>query len=155
MVPIPTTLQTLALVVVGLLAGPRLAALAALLYLLLAAAGLPVLSSAQRFAGWEFVRYLGAGYVVGFIPGAALAGWLGHGRGFGRMVMAGLTAHAAVLACGVAVMTFWLGPGPAIEKGLLPFLAGAVAKSVLAAALGVLVRPVVKAPEEIPPRSPL
>jgi biotin transport system substrate-specific component len=142
MVPIPTTLQTLAVVAFGLFAGPRLAALAAFVYLLLVVAGLPVLSRGQQFGGWEFVNYLGAGYVVGFVPGAAVAGWLGYGGRFRRMVVAGLASHGVVLALGVAVMTFWLGPGRAIEHGLLPFLPGAVAKSLLAAALIMVVRQV-------------
>lgn len=141
--PIATTLQTLALVAIGLLGGPRIGGFAALFYLLLVLFGLPVLSRGQQIGGWDFVEYLGAGYVIGFIPGAALAGWLGHRQGFWRCVLAGFAAHAVVLVCGAAVMVVWLGLGLAIERGLIPFIPGAVAKSLVAAALAWLVAAVI------------
>ena len=133
MVPVPTTLQTLAVVLLGLLAGPRLAMGAAALYLLVAVAGLPVLSSFQRQGGWDFVNFLAAGYVVGFIPAAGVAGWLGRRGGLLRLTAAGLLAHAVVFAFGVPVIAHWLDWPTAIERGLAPFLLGALAKSLVAA----------------------
>ncbi len=135
MVPVPTTLQTLAVVVVGLAGGPRIGAGATLLYLLLAVLGLPILADGEAHGGWAFLDLKSAGYVVGFVPGAVLAGWLGHDQSLARAAGAGLAAHAAVLAVGVTVLAVHLGPASAIEHGLLPFLVGAVAKGLAAAAL--------------------
>jgi biotin transport system substrate-specific component len=140
MVPVPTTLQTLVVVLLGLLAGPRLAMGAAALYLLLAIAGLPVLSSFQRHGGWAFVEFLAAGYVVGFIPAAGVAGWLGRTGGFLRLAAAGLAGHAVVLAFGVPVIAYWVDWPTAIERGLTPFLIGAAAKSLVAAGIAVFIR---------------
>lgn len=135
MVPVPTTLQTLAVVLLGLLAGPWLAMGSATLYLVLVLAGLPVLSSGQQHGGWAFLDFPAAGYVIGFIPAAGLAGRLGRRAGLPRRFSAGLAAHAAVLAFGVPVLALWLGWSDAVARGLYPFLPGAVAKSALAAVI--------------------
>ena len=135
MVPVPTTLQTLAVVGIGLLGGARVGAGAAALYLILAISGLPVLSDGESHGGWAFLELKSAGYVVGFVPGAAVAGWLGHRSSLGRAVVAGLAAHAVVLLLGVAVLALHIGIAGAVEHGLLPFLVGAVVKGV-GAALG-------------------
>ena len=74
MIPVPTTLQTLAVLAVGLMGGPRVGVASALLYLCLVVAGLPVLSSAQRYGGMAFLEFAAAGYVIGFVPAAAVAG---------------------------------------------------------------------------------
>lgn len=135
MVPVPMTLQTLAVVLIGLLAGPMLGAGSAGLYLACVLVGLPVLSSAQQAGGTAFSEFLGAGYVVGFLPGAAVAGYLGHGKDFLQRLLAGLVCHLVVLVLGAAVLAFWRGAGVAWEHGVLPFLIGAVVKSLIAAAL--------------------
>lgn len=135
MVPVPTTLQTLALVFLGLCFGPFLAMGAASAYLVMVLIGLPVLSSGQQVPGWEFTQFLAAGYVVGFIPGAGLAGWLGRQGGFLRRTLAGLAGHSIILLLGAVVMAYWLDPSTALERGVLPFLFGALAKSLAAAAL--------------------
>lgn len=136
MVPVPTTLQTLAVVAIGLLAGPRVGAGAPLLYLLGVLAGLPILSSGQQYGGWSFLEFAAAGYVVGFVPAGAVAGLLGRG-GWLRATGAGLAGHGVVFAIGVPVLAGWIGLEAALTKGLWPFVPGAVVKSVAAAVLWV------------------
>lgn len=134
MVPVPTTLQTFAVVVFALWRGPVGGSLSAALYLGLVVAGLPVLSSGQASGGRAFVELVSAGYVVGFVPAAALVGWLGQRPSFGRWLVAGLLGHAVVLASGTVVLALHVGWSSAIEHGLRPFLLGALAKSAIAAA---------------------
>lgn len=138
MVPVPTTLQTLALVVLGLTVGPRRALWAAALYLLGVLIGLPILSEGNREAGAAFLRFKAAGYVVGFLPAAWILGRWGHGRDPLQMFGAALAAHAVVLALGVLVLMAWIPPQRALEGGLLPFLVGAAVKSAIGAALARL-----------------
>lgn len=140
MVPVPTTLQTLAIVLLGLLAGPRLAMASAALYLGLVLAGVPLLSSGQAQGGRAFLQFLAAGYVVGFIPAAGVAGWLGRGRGVARQFAAGIAAHGVVFAGGVPVLAAWLGWSDALEQGLYPFIFGAIAKSAAAAGIALALR---------------
>jgi biotin transport system substrate-specific component len=137
MVPVPTTLQTLAIAWLGLVLGGRLAGYAGLLYLLLVLADLPVLSSGQRHGGLAFFEFLAFGYVLAFVPGAMVAGWLGYKRRFLRMLVAAMAAHVLILFIGASVLGYWLGWSEVWSQGVAPFLLGAVAKSLLAALLAV------------------
>lgn len=134
MVPVPTTGQTLAVVMVGLWAGPWLGALAAVLYLGLVLAGLPVLAGGEKLPGLALFQSMTWGYVVGFIPATALVGRLGRGKPFLLACLAAVAGHAIVLACGVPVLALKIGWAGAVTHGLLPFLYGALAKSVIGAA---------------------
>ena len=132
MVPVPTTLQTFVIVLIGLCAGPVSGGGAAALYLVMVLADLPVLSSAQQRGGLAFFEFVAAGYVVGFVPAGFIAGWFGRGSGWrGGSLWARRPRGGS--GCGVPVMASHLGLGLAIEKGLTPFLVGAIAKSALAA----------------------
>lgn len=133
--PVPITLQTYALFVVCGLFGGRLALVAVLAWLGLAALGAPVLADGS--GGWRAVT----GHTAGFLAGMALAAWI-CGRGAGRakgwvaLTALFLAGHAIVLAAGWAGLASFMSPGPAFTDGVLPFMPGAVVKS-LAAALTV------------------
>ena len=136
MVPVPATLQTLAICLLGLALGPWRAALALTAYLALVLADLPVLSSLQQVGGSQFVRFPSAGYVVGFIPAAAFIGWFGGlDVRAGRIFAACILGHAIILACGVGVLAAWIGINDAFTKGVLPFIPGMIVKSAVATGL--------------------
>lgn len=71
--PVPITLQTLAVVLSGLVLGARSGAMAQIIYLGLIAVGLPF-----DARGLGPAAFLGptAGYLIGFVPAAFTAGWL-------------------------------------------------------------------------------
>lgn len=69
---VPITLQTLAVMVTGLVLGGSRAAAAVGLYLLLAFAGLPIFSGGR--AGLQVLAGGSAGYIVGFLLAALLVG---------------------------------------------------------------------------------
>ena len=69
---VPITLQTLAIMVTGLILGGSRAAAAVALYLLLAFAGLPIFSGGR--AGLAVLAGGSAGYIVGFLLAALLVG---------------------------------------------------------------------------------
>lgn len=71
--PVPVTLQTLAVVLSGLVLGSRGGALAQLAYLGLIAVGLPFDANALGPAAFFGPT---AGYLIGFVPAAFVAGWL-------------------------------------------------------------------------------
>src|SRR3546814_1338028 len=70
--PVPVTGQTFAVLVVGASLGWRLGAGSQLLYVALGLTGLPVY--ADGTGGWAVATGPTAGYLVGFIPTAALVG---------------------------------------------------------------------------------
>lgn len=137
MVPVPMTMQTFGLVVIGALYGWRLGGATVLTYLLQGAMGLPVLAGGA--AG--FIHFVGptAGYLFGFALATVIVGWLAE-RGFARHPLAAfavmLLGHVAILAPGVTWLATAIGLGwtQAAAVGLTPFLLGMVLKSALAAA---------------------
>lgn len=136
MIPVPITLQTLAVVLVGAFYGWRLGGITIAAWLMEGALGLPV------FAGGTggLLVFLGptAGYLLSFPLIGALAGWLvEHGwngahpiRAFWAMML----AQTVCLLLGAAWLAVLIGPKSAFLTGVLPFIPGEIVKSALAAA---------------------
>lgn len=136
MVPVPITMQTFAVALVGALYGWRLGAITVIAWLVEAAMGFPVLAGGKggiiHFAGPT------AGYLFAFPVAAAAAGWLVEkGWNGNRLFMAFLammTSNVICLVLGAAWLSTLLGVEKAIALGVTPFLLGAVLKSGLGAA---------------------
>jgi len=148
MEPVPMTLQTLAVLIVGGLGGPLAGAAAGALYLALGLAGAPIFADGGTAAGLTFLEMKSGGYIVAFAPAAALAGMAGIARRrrsrplqlLGTM----LAAHALILALGGAWLAAHIGAPLAIEHGVTPFLLGALGKSLAAALIIAFVRSTVR-----------
>ena len=74
MVPVPITMQTLAVTTIGTIYGPRLGFLTIVFWLGLGAIGLPVFAGGG--GGWEHLTGPTAGYLIAFPFAAAVTGWL-------------------------------------------------------------------------------
>ncbi|MGE4528868.1 MAG: biotin transporter BioY, partial [Rhodospirillaceae bacterium] len=139
--PVPVTLQTLAVSLVGALYGWRLGGACVVAWLIAGAAGLPVFSG----AGAGLQKFLGptAGYLFAFPLAAIAVGWLverGWDRGhFLRLLALMVLSNAICLLFGAAWLGSAIGLEKALLKGVLPFLVGAFLKSVLGALVLVLV----------------
>lgn len=136
MIPVPMTLQTLAVVLVGLTAGSRLGVAAVAAYLAQGAAGLPVF--AGGLGGAHLLAGPTAGFLFGFLAIAWIAGFAaerGLARGFATTLIASALALAAVYVPGV----LWLQAvtpldlNGAIAAGAAPFLLGDAVKALIAA----------------------
>lgn len=143
MVPVPMTMQTFAVTLIGALYGWRLGALTVIAWLIEAAVGMPVLAGG---AG-GFVHFVGptGGYMFAFPIVAAIVGWLaergwnGHRPGLAFLSM--LIGTATCLLLGAAWLASFIGVDKAITFGFTPFLLGGILKSALgAAALAVFAR---------------
>ncbi|MEQ8698570.1 MAG: biotin transporter BioY [Bauldia litoralis] len=136
MVPVPMTMQTFGVLLVGMAFGFRLGLATLILYLAEGMAGLPVFTN----PGASPAYFLGptGGYLVGFAVAAALAGWLGD-KGWDRSVWTATVAMTLGTACifvfGVAWLSTLIGFEKAVALGLTPFLIGAAVKILLAALL--------------------
>jgi biotin transport system substrate-specific component len=130
--PVPMTMQTLAVLLIGMIYGPRLGAATVAVYLMEGAIGLPVFAS-----GGGFLYLVGptGGYLVGYLAAALIVGMMA-GRGFGRNVWttaaAMLVGIAVIYAAGVGWLATIVGFDKAIELGLIPFLLGDALKLALA-----------------------
>jgi biotin transport system substrate-specific component len=132
--PVPQTLQTMAVLGTACALGLRRAGAAQLLYLALGAGGLPVFAAGQ--SGLSGVT---AGYLVGFVLAALVAGGICDrlGRGFYVTVPAMVLASVPLYLCGLS----WLKHSlpltwtATLHAGLTPFLVGDALKILAAAAL--------------------
>lgn len=137
MVPVPVTMQTFAISMIGALYGWRLGALTVIAWLLEAVAGAPVLAGG---AG-GIAPFMGptAGYLFAFPFAAAIAGWLAERGWAGQAVVRSFAAHFAsnvlCLVVGASYLAHLIGAEAAIANGFTPFVIGAVLKSALAAAV--------------------
>jgi biotin transport system substrate-specific component len=136
--PVPITLQTAAVVLVGATLGARRGATALLAYLAEGLAGLPVFAGGA--SGLAYALGPTGGYLLGFVLSAFVAGWLVE-RGWGadplRALVAFGLAGAAVYAVGVPWLALSRGLPLVVAAGagLVPFLPGDLVKTVAAAAL--------------------
>ncbi len=131
MLPVPMTLQTLAVLMIGAAYGARLGAATLALYALEGAIGLPV------FAGFKSgVMLASFGYVLGFIAAAYVVGHLaerGWDRSPARMFAAMLLGAAVLYVPGLVWLSAWIGVEKAIQFGLIPFIPGDLVKAAVAA----------------------
>jgi len=135
MVPVPMTLQTLAVLAIGGAYGARLGAATLALYALEGAIGFPVF--AEMKAGLAVLMGPTGGFIIGFILAAGLVGWLAE-RGWDRNILkmfAAMMAGAVILYIpGLAWLhQFTNGLAQTYEWGLAPFILGDLVKAALAA----------------------
>lgn len=134
MIPVPITMQTFAVTLIGALYGWRLGAISVLAWLGQGALGLPVFASG---GGLAYFAGPTAGYLLAFPLAAALTGWLaergwnGHRPWLAFAAM--LAANLLCLVIGAAWLAAFVGVERAIHAGVAPFLIGAALKSALGA----------------------
>ncbi len=133
--PVPLTLQTFAVLLVGAALGTWRGMASMVVYAAAGTAGVPWFSAGS--SGWGGASY---GYILGFIVAAGLVGRLAE-RGATRtpIRMAGLmvAGNIAIYAIGVTYLKFAIDASwaTALSLGVVPFLLGDALKIVLAAGL--------------------
>ncbi len=138
--PVEMTMQTFAVMVIGMTMGWRLGGATIALYLAQGAAGLPVFTGTpEKGIGIAYMMGPTGGYLVGFLLAAMLVGWLAE-RGWDRsFLLAPLAMLAGLVAIYVPGLLHLVGlfgiEKPILEWGLYPFLAGEAFKMALAAAI--------------------
>ncbi len=131
--PVPFTLQTMAVLVVGAALGSVRGVLSMMLYLLVGMAGVPWFAGHTHGAGGPAF-----GYLLGFVLAAGLVGALAR-RGADRHVASTVLLMAAGSVVVYAVGMVWLAQdlelslAKAFELGVRPFLATDAIKLALAA----------------------
>lgn len=144
--PIPISLATLTVYLAGALLGPLEGVIAVALYILLGTVGLPVFSGFG--AGVAKLIGVTGGYIVGYLPCAALVGAGAKLWGDRKWVypVAMIVGTIACYALGTAWFMVQTGTGLAasMTSCVLPFLPGDVIKIVIASVLAIILRQRVK-----------
>lgn len=133
--PVPLSLGTFGVLLVGAGLGPLRATASLAIYVLAGIAGVGWFAGGA--SGWQFASF---GYLLGMVLAAALVGALarrGADRSVWRTTLAGLLAGAVVYALGVPWLMLFLDVDlpAALALGVVPFLVGDAIKALLAAIL--------------------
>lgn len=136
--PVPMTMQTFIVLVIGTAYGMRLGVATVALYLIEGALGLPVFAGTpEKGVGLAYMMGPTGGYLLGFVAGAWLSGWLAE-RGFDRSPLRTLVAmslgHALIFVFGVTWLAQLIGFEQAFATGVMPFWAATIVKTLLGVA---------------------
>ena len=141
--PVPITGQTLAVLLVGSTLGWARGGLALVLYAVLGLVGLPVYApqaDGSHLTGLLALAAPSFGYIIGFIPSAALVGWLAE-RQWDRKILKAIVAFVAGSVVVFAIGLPWLAVvlhtdlPTTLQYGLYPFIIGGIIKAAIAAGL--------------------
>lgn len=133
--PVPITLQVMAVLLAGLVLGPKAGAASQALYLASIAAGLPLDAKALGVAALVGPT---AGYLIGFVPAAFASGWLAEkmpATWAGRF-LAALAGVGIIYIAGTAWLATAVGDlRSAWMLGVAPFILIDLGKALVAAAV--------------------
>ena len=133
--PVPMTMQTMVVLMLGVAYGSRLGTATVALYLLQGAAGLPVFADTpERGIGLAYMAGPTGGYLAGFMAAAWVAGAIGKG-GIARFAAAMIAGHVVIFAIGLAWLAAAIGAERAWIVGAAPFMLATLLKSALGVAL--------------------
>ncbi|AKK20269.1 biotin transporter BioY [Candidatus Liberibacter africanus] len=135
MIPVPMTMQTFAVTLIGAVYGWRFGGMMVIIWLIEGALGLPVLAGGA--GGIHCFVGATAGYIFSFPIAAFLMGWLSERGWNGNRVFLAfsgmLISNTLVILFGAGWLATLIGYKPAIILGLKPFLTGAVIRSFVGA----------------------
>lgn len=133
--PVPFTLQSLAVLLIGAFLGRKLGALAIIQYLVLGAIGLPLFANGS--GGIMALASPSSGYLYGYVFSAYLAGFAAE-KGYDRRFILGLIAfacaHQLLFVFGVVYLMGYLHITliDALKVGYLPFVGVDALKFIIA-----------------------
>lgn len=137
--PVPMTMQTFVVLVLGMAYGARLGAVTVGLYLIEGAAGLPVFATGS---GLAYISGPTGGYLIGFLFASYVIGVLanlGWDRSMTKTLGAMLAGTAIIFILGIAWLSTFIGFEKAVAAGMTPF----VLSEGLKISLAVIVMPLI------------
>jgi biotin transport system substrate-specific component len=148
---VPITLQTLFVILSGLILGPKLGALSQIVYLALGLVGAPIFAGFS--GGFQTIMKPSFGFIIGFIFAAYIIGIIAHsakGTSAKNIWIASLVGSIVIYLFGLPymyyilniVMTKGLSFGDVMKMGMLLFLPGDFVKFVVASIVGIKTLPI-------------
>lgn len=134
--PVPMTLQTLVVLLIGYFLGFRLAMTTMAIYLIGGAAGLPMFAGTpEKGLGLAYMAGPTGGYLVGFVVATAISSQIRNIQGAFSIVtipLGFIAASIAIHAFGFAWLSQFVGLDGAWRLGVLPFVLSDLVKVGLA-----------------------
>ena len=135
--PVPVTMQTFAVILIGLTYGWRLGGITVALYLVEGAIGLPVFAGGK--GGMIVLMGPTAGYLYGFLLAAVACGWFaerGFDRSYFKLIVPLLVGNVLLYTSGLVWLGNFIGwDKPVLDLGLYPFILGDLLKITMAVIL--------------------
>lgn len=148
--PVPITLQTLAVMLIGMLRGPKNAFIIIAGYTILGLIGLPVFSGFS--GGFQTILSPSFGFILSWWLAAPLQSFYLKKReyaGYRELLISSLINSLVTSAIGIpymaAVLNLYLGAGmgfyAVLMAGFIPFIPGDIVKIILSAVIGRQLHP--------------
>ena len=119
--PVPMTLQTTAITILGLTLSPRLAVASVIAYILEGSVGLPVFHAFK--SGIPHLLNTTGGYLFGYIPMIYIISALkNRNQKITYQIGICLLGQVAMYAVGLSHLSLFVGWAVAVQTGLIPFL---------------------------------
>jgi biotin transport system substrate-specific component len=150
--PVPITLQFLFTALAAILLGPKLGALSQVVYVVLGLIGIPIFTGG---GGISYIFKPSFGYLLGYIIGCYIIGKISERIGnktFIKLFISIISGLIVIYLIGVPymylilkyVMGVNITVSAAIKAGFIVFIPGDILKSILCAALGVKLIPIIR-----------
>ena len=141
--PVPITLQTFFVILVGAACGWKMGLYSVLIYLFLGAIGLPVFTGG---GGLALLAGPTGGYLFGLIPAVIIAGMSVKKNSYVFTLLMLLLASISVYVPGLLQLGISRGFSVAdtFKYGLYPFIIGDLLKLVVAASVAKVIRPMIE-----------
>jgi len=133
--PVPMTMQTFVVFLIGMTYSIRLSFLTLLAYLFEGAMGLPVFASG---GGLMYLTGPTAGYLYGMVIAVLVISYfanLGYGSSYFKTSLALIIGSIFIFSFGIIYLGSIVGYDKAIQAGLLPFIPSEIFKIALAVAI--------------------
>lgn len=157
--PVYITLQTLFVILSGILLGPRLGALSQIIYIILGLAGLPIFSGFS--GGLQAIAKPSFGFLIGFIAAAYSAGKITHNKNnleqltvpsLKKIVIACILSTIIIYIFGIPYMYFILNKimnmglsiSAVLKLGCVLFVPGDILKIIVISVLGFKLFPKIR-----------
>ena len=127
--PVPFTMQTLAVTLVGILLGPYLGTFVTIIWIIAGLSGLHAYTLSHH--GFDQLFDPTMGYLLSFPIIAFVAGKLEKSRSYAQTFATFLFVHFLSLSIGAMWLAMHIGLEDALTHGFLPFVLSAIFKSLL------------------------
>lgn len=134
--PIPVTIQTLVILLIGTIYGSKRSSLAVLVYISQGIIGIPVF--AKTGSGFAYLLGPTGGYLIGFVFAAFITGYFaekGWDRSFWKTSLAMTIGTSFIFIFGVGWLCSFHGFSKAVMVGFVPFIVEAIITIIIAITL--------------------
>ena len=150
---VPITMQSVFVILSGLILGPKLGALSQLIYVILGLIGLPVF--ANFTGGLHSIMKPSFGFIIGFIFASYAAGRIAHSKSIiskSKIWVASAVSTAVIYIFGLpymyyiinVVMTEKISSALVFKTGFLLFLPGDILKLIIASVISIKTIPILR-----------